>query len=336
MDSAYPDESSRKKLFEYLAEHENSVVSGTALTEKLHSSRQAVCKLVHALKEEGLDIDSIPQKGYILRNTDKTDAISPTLIDFLIKDNAVFRNCVYIPRVSSTQHVIKKMAMQDAPEGIVAVTDEQTGGRGRLGRIWKAPFGKNLLFSVLLRPKLRPGDVQLLNLAAGMAVRNALRKEYNIPAELKWPNDILVNDRKICGILSEAAGEPDKIYYAATGIGINTNISDSDMEDEIRDKATSVMIETGKACARPMLMKHVLEEFAYFIKKLETGEGKANLLADYAKSCSTIGKEVKVIQDDCEFNGTAHGITEQGALVVKINGEEKIFAAADVHHLRLR
>jgi BirA family biotin operon repressor/biotin-[acetyl-CoA-carboxylase] ligase len=336
MNPDHPDESSRKKLFEYLAASEGFIVSGSSLTEKLHSSRQAVFKLIRALREEGLNIDSVPQKGYILRDINKTDAISPTLIEFLIKGNPVFNKCLYIPKVSSTQQVIKKLAAQDAPEGIVAVTDEQTGGRGRMGRVWQAPAGKNLLFSVLLRPKLRPGDVQLLNLAAGMAVCNVLRTNYNIPAELKWPNDTLVNGRKICGILSEAAGEPDKIYYAATGIGINANISYSDIEEDIKDKATSIMIETGEKCSRPKLLEHVLREFAFFVDELGSSEGKNKLLSEYKTVCSTLGKEVRVIQDDREFLGFAHGITEQGALIVKINGEDKIFAAADVHHLRLK
>ncbi len=336
MDTNYSDgSSSRTKLFEYLASSEGMLVPSSSLTEKLHSSRQAVYKIVCALKEEGIGIDSVPQKGYILNDINNIDAMSPTLIEFLMRGNAVFHKCIYFPQVSSTQQVIKKLAVQDAPEGIVAVSDEQTGGRGRRGRIWQAPAGKNLLFSMLLRPNLQPGYVQLLNLAAGLAVRNVLRSHYNIQADLKWPNDILVNGSKICGILSEAAGEPDRIYYAVTGIGINVNLSRGDFTEDIQNTATSLMIETATKISRPLLLARILNDFANFIKELGKGEGKASLLSAYRGGCATIGKDVRIIQDEDEYRGFAVGVTEQGALIVKIDGEDKIFAAADVHHLRI-
>ena len=327
---------SRCRLLEYLAGYEGEFVPGSVLTDKLGFSRQALSKVVSALKEEGLDIISAPQKGYMIKNVRETDRISPTLVDFLLRDDPIFVKSIYFPRITSTQHAIKNLARQDAPEGIVAVTDEQTEGRGRRGRSWHAPVSKNLLFSVLIRPELRPGDVQLLNLAAGLAVRSVLSGVYGLDAKLKWPNDILVNGRKICGILSEAAGEPDRIYYAVTGIGLNVNTTEGELEEEYRNIATSIMIEKGEAVPRPLLLARILKALSSLIIGLKRPEGKAKLLSVYRNECDTIGREVSVLQDDEKFRGTAVGITEQGALVVKAGNEEKIFAAADVHHLRMK
>lgn len=327
---------SRYRLLEYLAASEGEFVPGSVLAERLDFSRQALFKHICALREEGLDIKSVPQKGYMIKNISETDSMSQTLMDFLLRDDPLFSKSIYFPTITSTQHAIKKLAQQDAPEGIVAMADEQTEGRGRRGRSWHAPSSKNLLFSVLLRPELRPGDVQLLNLAAGIAVRSVLKDQYQVDAKLKWPNDILVNGRKICGILSEAAGEPDRIYYAVTGIGLNVNFTEEDMSEEVKNIATSINIEKGHKVPRPLLLSRILHSLSSYVLELKKSDGKEKLLFSYRKECDTIGREISVMQDEEKFTGTAQGITEQGALVVKVGDKEKIFAAADVTHLRMK
>ena len=302
---------SRSRLFEYLALSEDEFVPGSVLTEKLGFSRQALFKHICALREEGLEITSVPQKGYMIKNLIETDRMSQTLIDFLLRDETLFNKSIYFPTITSTQHAIKRLAQQDAPEGIVAVADEQTEGRGRRGRFWHAPASKNLLFSVLLRPQLRPGDVQLLNLAAGLAVKSVLKDQYMVDARLKWPNDILVNGRKICGILSEAAGEPDRIYYAVTGIGLNANFTEEDMGEDVKNIATSIKIEKGHTVPRPLLLSQILHSLSSYCLDLKKPDGKEKLLSSYRKECDTIGREISVMQDEEKFTGTALGITEQ-------------------------
>ena len=328
--------SSRSRLLEYLAESEGNFIPGSVLTEKLDFSRQALFKLVCGLRKDGIEIESIPQKGYMLKNIRETDSMSSTLIDFFLKDNPVFNKSIYFPIITSTQHAIKRLAQQNAPEGIVAVADEQTEGRGRRGRSWHAPASKNLLFSFLLKPELKPGDVQLLNLAAGIAVKSLLKDQYRVDAVLKWPNDLLVNERKICGILSEAAGEPDRIYYAVTGIGLNVNFSEEEMPEEVKEIATSLSIETGHTISRPLLLSRILDNLASSVLDLKKADGKEKLLSSYRKECDTLGREVSVIDDEKNYTGTAIDVTDQGALVVKVGNKEKIFAAADVHHLRMK
>lgn len=334
--TSFDESSSRLKLLKILISNEGKIVPSTLVIEKLHSSRQAVSKLIKSLKEEGISIEAIPQKGYLLSKAEETEHLSPTLINCFLKQNPVFHTALYFKEVDSTQSVIKKLAQQNAPEGIVAIADLQNSGRGRRGRTWNNANGKNLLFSVLLRPRLRPGEVQLLNLAAGLAVREVLSEYYHLNAELKWPNDILINNKKICGILSEAAGEPDKIYYAITGIGLNVNMRSEDIAEEISDKATSMFMESLIENKRPLLLTRILAVFANLLKLMEEKDGLSKLLTQYRTYCATIGNDVRVIQDEEEFCGRALDITDQGALIVRVNDSNIIFAAADVHHLRLK
>lgn len=325
---------SRFNLFTLLAEADSQVVSSSTLTEKLGVSRQAIFKLVCALREEGLDVESLPQKGYALKNFRDTDSLSPTLIDYLLRNDKFFSKCIYIPEVDSTQQVLKKLAAQNAPEGVIAVTDRQTQGRGRRGRSWISPKGKNLCFSILLRPKLTPGNIQLLNLAAGLAVRAALMEEHGVQAELKWPNDVLSGGKKVCGILSEAASEPDMVYYALTGIGVNTNLLREDMGVEISDTATSILIETRKFTPRPLLLSQIFTRLSALLEMLTCKDGKMRLLRIYRKNCATLGREVRVIEDTNKFIGIAEDITDQGAIIVNTGERKRIFAAVDVQHLR--
>ena len=328
------EETSRTKLFELLIENPGEVVSSSRVTERLSASRQAVFKAACALRDEGLPVESLPQKGYRLGDMEAVQALAPTAVEYFLRANPLFGKFLYFQEADTTQSVIKSLARQEAPAGIVACAETQSAGRGRRGRSWAGTPGKNLTFSVLLRPKLKPGEVQLLNLAAGLAVKETLRAMYNIPAELKWPNDILCRGRKLCGILSEAAGEPDRIYYAATGIGLNVNMEPDDLPPELRATATSALIESGRMLPRWRVLVTLLGAFARYAELLDTKSGGAELLSIYRRECDTLGKEVKVIQDDETFTGRAKSVTSEGALVVEINSEEKIFAAADVHHLR--
>ena len=337
MDNTSFDESnSRSKLLEILIANTGKIVPSTLIIEKLHSSRQAISKLIKSLKDEGILIEAIPQKGYLLSKAEEAEQLSPTLINYFLRQNPIFHTSFYFKEVDSTQSVIKKLAQQNAPDGIVAIADIQNCGRGRRGRTWSNASGKNLIFSVLLRPRLRPGEVQLLNLAAGLAVRKVLSEYYNLNAELKWPNDILINNKKICGILSEAAVEPDKIYYAITGIGLNVNMKNEDIPEEISDKATSMFIESSVENKRPLLLIRILDVFANLLKQMEEKDGLLKLLTQYRTYCATIGRDVRIIQDEEEFCGRAVDVTDQGALIVRINENNVIFAAADVHHLRLK
>lgn len=328
------EETSRTRLFEALAASPGEIVSSSRVTERLGASRQAVFKAVCALRDEGVPVESVPQKGYRLGSLDGVQAMPPTLIEYFLRGNPLFNKFIYLEETDSTQSVIKSLARQGAPAGVAAFSEIQTSGRGRRGRSWAGAPGKTLTFSVLLRPNIRPGEVQLLNLAAGVAVKKTLRALYSIPAELKWPNDILCRGRKLCGILSEAAGEPDRVYYAVTGIGANINMTEDEIPEELLGSATSARIESGKLLPRWRVFVELLSRLAEYTGLLCSKAGGAELINLYRRECDTLGKDVKVIQDDETFTGRAEDVTDEGALVVRIGSEEKIFAAADVQHLR--
>lgn len=326
----------RAKIIEILDKSEGGIVSGAVIAKELGISRQAVSKAIASLRDEGLDIASAPQKGYSFASPpEHTERLSPSLLDYMMRNEKKYAKSFFFEEIDSTQSVVKELASQHAPAGIVVMAEKQTAGRGRRGRKWIAPYGKNLYFSVLLRPKLKPGEVQLLNLAAGLAVKFAVDSMCGISAELKWPNDIMISGKKICGILSEAAGEPDRIYHAVTGIGVNVNMERGDLPDEIKSTATSIFIETGKKTYRTELASRILKHFAELASQTEESNGLKELLTLYRDNCSTIGREVRIIQDDSETIGLATGVTEEGALKAETPEGEMIFAAADVFHLRI-
>lgn len=309
-------------------------VSAVNIAKELNLSRESIFKHINSLRGEGLRIDSTPDKEYKLHLLSKIDSISPTFIKYLLKDNHLFHTCLTFEKIDSTQTVVKKLALEKALPGIVATAEFQNLGRGRRGRSWANSKGKNLMFSILLTPKLKPENMQLLNLAVAFAVRTVLFTEYNIAADLKWPNDILVKDKKICGILSELVGEPDNNCYVVTGIGLNVNMKKEDFNSEISNIATSILIESGRVISRSYLLVNILNQITTIIKLLDTDEGLRKLLTSYKKTCVTLGKEITVTENNETYTGFAVDITDQGALIVKINGNDIIFFAADIKHLR--
>lgn len=325
---------SRIKLFELLAEHPGEIVSSSRVTERLTASRQAVSKAARSLRGEGIPVESLPQRGYRLGDMESVQEMSPTAIEYFSRGNPLFRKFLYFTEVDSTQTVVKNLARSGAPAGVVAFGEVQSAGRGRRGRGWVSARGKNLTFSVLLRPKLKPGEVQLLTLAAGLALKETLRSLYGIPAELKWPNDILCRGRKMCGILSEAAGDAERIYYAAIGVGVNINMEPADIPEELGAVATSALIESGRLLPRWRVLTALLGSLARFAGLLDADAGGAELIEIYRRECDTLGKDVMVTEDGKTFTGLAKGVTREGALIVGNAGGEITVAAADVRHLR--
>lgn len=331
----YEESANRAVAFKVLYENRGSVVSSAALTEELGISRQAVNKIISSLKEEGIPVVSIPQKGYMTGDVENCDSLSPALVEYFLAECPPFRRFIYADETDSTQKIIKKFAQAGEKEGLVAAAGLQTEGRGRRGRSWSAAKDRNLMFSMLLRPRLKPGEVQLLNLAAGMAVKAAVNDLTGLKCELKWPNDILCGGKKLCGILSEAAGEPDRIYYAVTGVGLNVNMTADDIPEELADRAASLRTETGRTWPRYKLLIGILARFSKLLAELDGKEGAARLVARYRDECDTIGRQIKVMQDDETIFGKATDITPEGALIAETEAGTKIFAAADVQHLRL-
>lgn len=230
---------------------------------------------------------------------------------------------LYKEEVDSTNLWIKQLAKEGAPEGTVTIADAQTAGRGRLGRVWASEGGHSVYMSILLRPQIAPEQASMLTLAAGLAAAKACDQIYkmhtdaNAPvssAQIKWPNDVVLSGKKVCGILTEMGMDGAKIAYVVVGIGINVNAEA--FPEEIRHTATSLALESGVQISREEVIKAVLTEFDHCYKQfLETGN-LANLLLEYNEMLVNRNREIRVLDPKGEYGGVAAGINEKGELIV--------------------
>src|SRR5436190_2112670 len=244
-------------------------VSGSDLSEKLGISRAAIWARIEEMRSLGYEIEASPHSAYQLKSV--PDVLhADDIMSRLGHVKVVGRDVRVFKETTSTNDVIEKLARDGAKEGVAVFAETQTKGRGRLGRQWLSPAKKGLWFSVLLRPDLRPQAATQLMVAASTALARAIREEIGLPAEIKWPNDILVRGKKVAGILTELSAELDHIKYLILGIGVDVNLAAADFPPEVRKIATSLKIETGQSINRAQLAAAILHE-------LDT---------DYARICS--------------------------------------------------
>lgn len=290
-------------------------VSGEHLSQSLNISRTAVWKRINALKKEGYKIVASTKKGYCLMDSDLPYG-RPAIAENLT--TRIFgRNIEFYGEVDSTNNVLKKLAQEGAKEGTVVIADCQTRGRGRLGRNWVSEPGNGIWMSLLLRPELHPSKVQVLTLATSVAVAKAL-ESFNIPETgIKWPNDILIRGKKVCGILTELSAEADRVFWVIAGIGLNVN--HQGFPDEIRDIATSVRLEanSGRPVDRSRLAAEIINTFERIYDEFKEN-GSDPVIAQWKKYNLTLGKKVRLISPDglCR-EGTAVDIMPDGRLVFR-------------------
>lgn len=281
-------------------------ISGEGISNKLGISRNAVWKHINKLRSEGYGIESVTNRGYRLNSS--PDVISAEKIQQGLGTEFIGRKIVCMEETDSTNNAAK--AASDMPDGTLFISEIQTGGKGRLGRAWVSPKGTGIWMSLLLKPELLPEDVSQITLIVGMAVA----KSIGCGAKIKWPNDVVIGTKKVCGILTEMSAEIERVNYVVPGIGINVNMESFD--GELREKATSMYIETGKKFERCAIIRAFVEKFEVLYKKFLTG-GIATLAEDYRKLCVTIGKEVSVIYPGRIVNGKAVDINDRGELIVE-------------------
>src|SRR6202167_659936 len=246
------------KILSALRENPDGV-SGAELAERLRISRAAVWARIEELRQLGYDIEAGPHFGYKLVNS--PDALhADDLRARLGKTKIIVRDIQVFEQTTSTNDVIEKLARDGVKEGVVVFAESQTRGRGRLGRKWISPARKGLWFSILLRPNLRPQETTQLTVASATALRRAIVSQTRLELEIKWPNDILINGKKVAGILTEMSAELDRVSYVIPGIGIDVNQDAGEFPAELRKIATSLKIEAREAIDRPALATAVLEE----------------------------------------------------------------------------
>lgn len=315
----------KDELIYILKQNKGKFISGQDLSEKLNVSRTAIWKCVNELKEEGYTIDSQHKAGYML--TCEPDILSYIEVSQYLATNFIGRNYIYKASIHSTNDMAKEISA-DVQNGTVIVAEEQLSGRGRMGRTWVSPKGCGIWMSIILKPNMNPQDAVKLTQVAAVSVVCSIIKTANMDAGIKWPNDIIINGKKVCGILTEMNSEIDKINYVVIGIGLNVN--QSEFPDDLKDKATSLYLEKGSKIDRKLLTAGILNYFEqYYNKYLE--EGFASIRNLCIEKSVTIGKQVRVVSTDGELMGQAIGIDHNGNLIVKMqNGENTVIISGDV------
>lgn len=314
----------RRNILLMLKKHRDEFISGERISQELGISRTAVWKHINILREEGYEIESMPKNGYKLVSS--PDILILEEIEEYLTTNFIGRNIYYFDSLDSTNTKAKEMAM-DEEEGTVVVAEEQIKGKGRLGRNWVSPKGKGIWMSIILKPNMLPSEVAKLTLIGAAAVNKAL-EEMGIISYIKWPNDIVIQGKKVCGILTEMSCELNIINYVIMGIGINVNLLKEDFSQELVDKATSLKEITGRDLDRKRLLASVLNYFEnLYLPFKQRGDISATIDISREKSL-LIGKEIRILRGNDEKIGRALDIDEQGGLIIeyKDGTREHIFS----------
>jgi BirA family biotin operon repressor/biotin-[acetyl-CoA-carboxylase] ligase len=253
------------------------------------------------------------------------DFLSPDVIKNKLRTKFIGKEIRYFDETGSTNDIAKELARKDASEGLLVLAETQTSGRGRLGRIWQSPPG-GIWLSLMLRPKLTPQEAPKLTFVGAIAVATAIRN-LGLDAKIKWPNDVLVNSRKICGILTEMEAEMDVLHYVVVGIGINANFDRNNLPEDIQQTATTLKSELNSTISRNAFISQLLNEFEQsYLLFLE--KGFPPILNEWKKLSCILGEAVHVYIGDKIIDGTAIDVDQSGALMLKLdNGSiEKIFS----------
>lgn len=302
--------SNRGRIFELLDRGE--VISGEAIGELLGISRAAVWKHVEALREDGYEILS-SDEGYLLKGF--SGEMNELEIERRLDTEVIGGDVVVLGTTASTNEELKSLAAEGAAEGTVVVARRQVEGKGRIGKRWESPEG-GLYLSVLLRPRMAPTEAQKMTLLAGLAVARALRG-LGVDARIKWSNDVVIDGKKVCGVLTEMSAEENAVDYIVIGIGINANTDPGELPEEIRDDSAILRDELGGEIDLRELAASLLEEFDELYVGTQDGNFE-EVLTGWKELSETLGREVLIETRRDRFVGYAVGLSRDGALVVEL------------------
>lgn len=313
----------RKDLLDAFTNAGEAYLSGQHLAELIGCSRTAVWKHIEELRKEGFELEAVRKKGYRILKT--PERITADEIRLGLKTNFIGKNLYYEESVESTQKIAHRLAYEEVPEGTVIIAEEQLSGRGRMDRKWHSPKYTGIWMSLILRPNIPLTKAPQLTLLTAVAIVQAIEELTGLTPEIKWPNDILINGKKVTGILTELQAEADRINSVIIGMGLNVNQIKEDFPDDLQDIATSIRIEKGENVSRAELIRaifHYMEKL--YLLYLEEGFLPIKLLWEsYAVS---IGKSITARTLLQTIVGKALGITDEG--VLKIEDEQGV-----IHHV---
>ena len=277
-------------------------------------SKETVIRLIRQLVSDGYDIELEPGKGYRLNSYPET--ISSCELMSRINTQWAGKRVYYREETESTNEDVKFLAEEGMEHGSLVIAETQTAGKGRRGRNWCSPKGNSIYMSLLLRPDLPVDRASMLTLVMAVSVADALSQLYDLEVKIKWPNDILINKKKDCGILTELCDHPDHTYSVVVGIGINVN--QKGFPEEIAEIATSVLIEKGDSCNRADIVLAVMEYFEYYYDLFAEGGDLSALVDIYDTYLINRNEQVKILDPAGEYEGLAKGINDRGELIVEL------------------
>lgn len=317
--------SMKTELLTVLREAED-YVSGQDLCEKFGVSRTAVWKGINQLKEAGYEIEAVQNRGYKLVSV--PDRLSENELKSIRRTEWVGEEIFYYPVVDSTNTRAKQLAEDGYPSGTLVVAEQQDAGKGRRGRNWESPRGAGIFMTLMLKPEINPNNASMLTLVAALAVSAGITKRTGRPAGIKWPNDIVMNGKKVCGILTEMSAQFDYVNHIVIGIGIN--VHNEIFPEEISHMATSLYLETKEHINRAALMEEIWEQFEYYYAIFLETEDLSGLVKEYDAHLVNMHQIVKVLDPKEPFEGKAMGISPRGELIVDTWESRKLVSSGEV------
>ena len=300
-------------LLALLAENPTNVISGVSIAKEIGVKRQTVWRWIETLRESGVNVKGHPRSGYHLERV--PDVLAPQLLLGHLRGTPFAKRILHFFKTESTNDVAMHLGETGEPHGVVVVAEQQTRGRGREGHPWISEKSVGVYVTILLRPEISPMQSPALTLVAGLAALDAITEETILSPDIRWPNDVILNGKKVCGILTEMQAELDRIHFAVVGIGINVN--QSKMPTELAGIGTSLRIETGRTHSRLELLARLLRHLDRYYNQFIAEGGGAIVRRFSEVSSYAQGKRVRIVTGTESFVGTTAGLEPSGILRVQ-------------------
>lgn len=324
--------SNEEMILSFLAEGGADFISGATLSDKLGLSRTAVWKHVETLRKLGYTIEAQPSRGY--RLLEVPDRLTPLEISPLLATRELGRTLHHFDELASTNARAFELAQDGALHGEVVIAEAQTAGKGRRGRSWLSPPGKNLALSIILRPEIPPSRAPELTLVAAVALAETIT-EAGAAARIKWPNDVQLEGKKVAGILTELSADTERVHFVIVGLGVNLNTEETDFPPELRELATSLFLARKHQVPRALFTAALLTRLEAWLDTWQS-EGFGPVRDAWKRLSSILGHEVLVRSETSELRGVAEDIDDAGALLLRsADGLHRVLAG-DVEQVRQR
>ncbi len=298
-------------------------ISGEDISDRLHISRAAVWKNIKTLKEDGGIVDAKPNAGY--RLVQLPDLLKPEYVGLFMPEAS--NRIIWMDAVDSTNNYAKKIAREGAADGTVAVAEHQTGGKGRLGRVWMSQPHTSVMMSFVIRPGVPPANAPVYNFATALGVAKAVEETCGLSPAIKWPNDVVYQGRKLCGILTEMSADMDSVEYLVVGVG--TNVNQERFDGEIGQRAVSLRMIRGEKLDRAAVCASLIKNIDLYFDKLAKN-GTDGIMDAYREKSAVLGREIRVIGHDGSASGRCVGFGPGGQLLVDTSEGLREFHAGDV------